>query len=432
MAKENKKEPEIEEKPKLNLIEQLLAQNVRFFTFLYFDVFGKKYSLTVPISELDISVFAAGHETETAFGEAKLLPDRDNFFILPWQAENVFFITRVENKKDPFQYLEKAIVLLGEEGLGFAKAQSRVSFNVFDNLSWVLDSKTMASAIESVEMTSMGKNYPLSLGEEKQRAPPHDSTSAFRTQLAFVLKEFAGKEVISHYHGDSFGCCVMEFKETDLINSAISFLMLKFFAKNLSLQMNAIATFMPKPLWESPGNFYELSFTLEKDGKNTFLQEEEMSGLAKKFIGGILAHAPSLCLFTNPSTNSYRRLLEKIYGWSSSFENTILRFRKGRVVFSLPDPSCVPPMAIAATLLAGLDGVKNNTDPGTPLERTIIKRSLPSNLKETASALEDDNSYLGPLFEKDILSEYLRKKKAEYLLVEKYPSPIEYKQYLDI
>jgi glutamine synthetase len=227
--------------------------------------------------------------------------------------------------------------------------------------------------------------------------------------------------------------------------------------KNVAFQAGKTATFMPKPLYGDNGSGMHCHQSLWKDGKPLFAGDQYagMSEMAMYYIGGIIKHAKALCAITNPTTNSYRRLVPGYeapvnLAYSSRNRSAAIRIpmyssspKARRLEVRFPDPSTNPYLAFSALMMAGLDGIQRKIDPGDPLDKDIYSLSpeelkgvptVPSSLDEALRALEEDHEFLlkGDVFTKDLLEEWISYKRAKEVdPVRLRPTPYEFALYYD-
>jgi glutamine synthetase len=247
-----------------------------------------------------------------------------------------------------------------------------------------------------------------------------------------------------------------------LLQAADSIMLIKYFTRMAARTHDQVATFLPKPLFGEAGNGMHFHQQLILDGVNAFYDSQDhnlMSETALFYIGGLLTHAPAILAFTNPSTNSYRRLIPGFEApvnafFSSGNRSAAIRIPKYatlpeevRFEFRPPDATCNPYLAMAAMLLAGIDGIKKRIDPTaagfgpinedifswTPEKRKTIK-SLPTSLHEALSALENDLGFLmeDDIFPQSLIDQWLNKKYREDKEVRSRPHPYEIELYCDI
>jgi glutamine synthetase len=290
-------------------------------------------------------------------------------------------------------------------------------------------------------------------------APPADRLMELRCAIVSFLE---GNGVWVKYHHHEIGGAgevEIEIGFNELLKAADNTLFIKYAARNIAHRHGKSATFMPKPLPSYPGNGMHLHQYLVKGGKNVFYAPNGYGGMSElglRYIGGLLAHGASLMAFTNPSTNSYRRLVpgfEAPVAFTFGLANRSAAIRipsyitdptKQRLELRTIDATCNPYLAYAAVLLAGLDGIERGIDPGTfgpyeenlhqlsPEERAKIKFA-PSSLSEALRALEQDHEYLlrGGVFTMEQLDAWLRAKREEVAGFYDKPHPYEYALYYD-
>ncbi|MDO4552906.1 MAG: type I glutamate--ammonia ligase [Bacillota bacterium] len=291
---------------------------------------------------------------------------------------------------------------------------------------------------------------------------PHDVTYDLRSKICTLL-EARGVPVKYHHHEvGGPGQVEIETEFGSLLEMADRTMILKYVVKNAAASVGKTATFMPKPLYAEAGNGMHVHMHLFKDGKPLFYDKEGYSGLsllAHYFIGGILAHAPSLCGFTNPSTNSFKRLVPGYeapvtIGYATANRSAVIRIpayatapEQKRFELRSPDGTCNPYYAYSAILMAGLDGVENQIDPRehgwgpydfnlytlSPEEKAKI-HGLPKTLDEALDALEEDHYYLtkGNVFPEKLIQVWVDKKRSEARRVNQVPHPAEYELYYDL
>jgi len=229
--------------------------------------------------------------------------------------------------------------------------------------------------------------------------------------------------------------------------------------KMVAHKMGMMATFMPKPIFGDNASGMHVHQSLWTKGKNMMYDPKdeyaEISQTCRYYIGGLMDHARSLCAFTNPTTNSYRRLVPGyeapvFIAWSKRNRSANIRipmYYKGieaakRIEYRTPDPACNPYLSFAAMLCAGLDGVKRKIDPGNPVDEDLYHlspskrkeygvRELPGSLKESIEHLQTDYMFLKTVFPQDLLEKYEELKLDEHLQTSLRPSPYEFYRYMD-
>jgi glutamine synthetase len=288
--------------------------------------------------------------------------------------------------------------------------------------------------------------------------PPTDSLQEVRNQIVLTLMQ-AGIDVDLHHHEvASGGQCEIGITLDTLVEMADKLQMHKYIVKNVARQHDLTATFMPKPIFGDNGSGMHTHQSLWKGG-NTLMYDENgyagLSDLARYYIGGILKHAPALLAFTNPSTNSYHRLVPgyeaPIYLlYSQRNRSAAVRIpltskspKAKRIEFRTPDVTSNIYLALAAQLMAGLDGIKNKIEPGEPMDKDLYELepeekeglpTVPGSLDEVLDALEADHEFLlqGDVFTPDLIKMYIGLKRNDVDALRLRPHPYEFNLYFDV
>ncbi|MCL2579342.1 MAG: type I glutamate--ammonia ligase [Oscillospiraceae bacterium] len=292
--------------------------------------------------------------------------------------------------------------------------------------------------------------------------PPQDRLSGFRSRVAIQMEKQGIPVKYHHHEVGGPGQLEIEVEFGTMLEMADKTMMTKHLIKNAAAAENRTATFMPKPIFGEAGSGMHVHIQLFKDGAPLFYDEKgyaQLSETALHFIGGLLAHAPALCAFTNPSTNSYKRLIPGFeapvtIGYATSNRSSVIRIpayakhpKNKRFELRSPDGTCNPYYAYAAILMAGLDGVQKKTDPQaagygpfdfnlfdlSPDEQKAIKQ-LPRNLDEALDALEADHAFLaaGGVFPLRLIETWVSGKRAEAARCNQLPQPVEFEMYYDL
>ena len=289
--------------------------------------------------------------------------------------------------------------------------------------------------------------------------PPSDTLQDLRSEICLKLME-AGIDVEVHHHEvGTAGQGEIDIRYGELTVTGDKMALYKYIIKNVARENNLVATFMPKPLFQDNGSGMHVHQSLWKNGKNIFYDPQGYSLLSEDalyYIGGLLAHARSLCAIIAPTTNSYKRLVPGYeapvnIAYSQRNRSACVRIpvysksEKGkRIEFRPPDPSCNSYLAFSALLLAGLDGIQNRIHPGDPLDRDLYDlepeeladiESTPVSLGDALDALEEDHEYLlkGDVFTQDVLDTWIDyKRENEVDAVNIRPHPYEFYLYHDI
>jgi glutamine synthetase len=327
------------------------------------------------------------------------------------------------------------------------------------------NSRLYQPEIISVEQYGTSK-YPIRRKRGYDAPPFQDSLTEFRFEVAEILKKYYFIKVTNLIHEvASNGQIEINFMHSTLTKSADNVQMYKDVVRNVAKQHNKVANFMPKPIFDEkngPKNYdnggdngsgMHTSVSLWKDShsaknnnnNNIFFDRDddyaELSQIARYFIGGILDHASSLAALVTPTVNSYYRMIPgfeaPVYiAWARGNRSAVVRvpvdqknnFKSKRIEFRAPDPSSNPYLAFSAIAAAGLDGMKNKTDPGTPINENIYKmsdskrnslgiKSLPSSLEESLEALKSDGDYLRICFDNELIETYSILKEEEMIQI---------------
>ncbi len=326
----------------------------------------------------------------------------------------------------------------------------------------------------SVEMTSVESEWSSTNGFDNNGGYvtpahrgyhadlPNDLTYDLRSRICMMLEERGVKVKYHHHEVGGSGQVEIEVELGEMTQMADNTMTIKYIVKNAALQEGKTATFMPKPIYKEAGNGMHVHMLLFKDGKPVFYDPNgysELSDTALYFIGGLLKHAASLAGFTNPSTNSYKRLVPGFeapvtIGYATSNRSAVIRIpayakspSKRRFELRCPDATCNPYYAYAAILMAGIDGVKNKIDPSKcgwgPFDFNLYTlsdeekaklQSLPKTLDEALDALEADHDYLtaGGVFPERLIELWVAKKRAEGKEITQMPHPAEFAKYYDL
>jgi glutamine synthetase len=288
--------------------------------------------------------------------------------------------------------------------------------------------------------------------------PPTDSQEDIRTEMVMEMQKVGIYIERQHHEVATSGQAEIDMRFDSMVACADKLMYFKYIVKNVAKRNGKTATFMPKPLFGDNGSGMHTHISLWKGGKPLFAGNEYagISKMALHFIGGILKHARSLAALTNPTTNSYKRLVPGFeapvnLAYSGRNRSASIRIpmysaspKAKRVEIRFPDPSCNPYIAFAAMLMAGLDGIENKLDPGDPLDKDIYDLgpeelanvpSMPGSLEDALDALEEDHEYLlkGDVFTQDAIDKWLEyKRDREVNALRLRPHPYEFMLYYDI
>ncbi len=461
---------------------------VRYVDFKFTDLIGRWHHLSVPVESFSRSMVERGIGVDGSSisrfrsvdaGDLNIVPDLSAAFVDPfWQEDTVSFICNLveADTGEPFEADPRGIARKAQEVLASSGVadESRwgpeFEFYLFDEVRWeVLEHRSMF-AVDSAEgfWNKGGSEEHVGLGLHLGRKNgyhairPFDTHADLRAEMVRCIQEYASIPVKYHHH-EVGGPAQQEIEIMflPLMEAADAVMIVKYMIRCVAAVNSCSATFMPKPLAELAGNGLHLHLKLFKEGKPVFFDPEgeyaNLSDTALSFMAGILHHGPSLCAFTNASTNSYKRLVPGFEApvnlfFSLANRSAAIRIPKyavepaeKRFEYRPPDATANPYLAMAAILMAGLDGVEKGMDPrkmgmgpftgdiSTPERAAELGiRSLPASLREALEALERDHEYLlrGGVFSERMIERWISyKTETEVGPVERTPVPMEYELY---
>lgn len=390
-----------------------------------------------------------------------LIPDLETAVIDPFrEAPTLSFYANVfltDEARTPFsqdgRYIAKRAteVLKKYTGADTSLWGPEFEFYIFSKVKF--DTRTSASYYEVEHAEEFFKNG-------YHAANPFDVYDDFRDKTCRMLKDFGIKVKYHHHETGERGQQEIETYFTDLLTTADNIITVKYALFNLAERNNIFVTFMPKPMYHQAGSGMHLHLFLTKKGKNAFYKKGEygnVNELGKYFIGGLLKHGQALSLFTNPSTNSYKRLVPGFEApvaltYSKGNRSSAIRIpayisnpEMTRIEYRPPDSTANPYLCLSAMLLAGIDGIVNKIDPVKesfgPYDKNITDYSmkdkiqyLPRNLEESVDALEMDNDFLkrDNVISDEVIEQWVKIKKEEINSINTMPHPFEYKMYFNL
>ncbi|ADI02331.1 type I glutamate--ammonia ligase [Syntrophothermus lipocalidus] len=376
-------------------------------------------------------------------------------------------ITRQPYSRDPRYVAKKAEAYLKSTGIADTSYWGpEMEFFIFDDVRFDQSVNFGYYYLDSIEGEwNTGRQENPNLGYKARYkegyfpVPPHDSHQDLRSEMVKVLMGVGIGVEVHHHEVASGGQAEIDMRFDSLVRMADKCMMYKYVVKNVARRHNKVVTFMPKPLFQDNGSGMHTHQSLWKDGVNLFYDPKGyglLSQLAKYYIGGLLKHAPALMAFCAPTTNSYKRLVPGFEApvnlvYSMRNRSAAIRIpvytdnpKSKRIEFRPPDPSCNPYLAFAAMLMAGLDGIENEIDPGDPVDKNIYEldeqeaakiRTVPGSLEEALNALEEDHDFLlkGNVFTTDLLEVWIKyKREKEVEPIKLRPHPYEFQLYFDL
>jgi glutamine synthetase len=449
----------------------------------FMDFPGLWQHFTVPISSLTEDLFEDGLGFDgssirgwQAINESDMIviPDLETALIDPFMKPNTLSLicdiydplTREKYSRCPRNIAQKAEAYLKSTGIAdLANFGPEAEFFIFDDIRFDQNEHSCYYFIDSLEgRWNSGRVENPNLGYKPRYkegyfpVPPTDSTNDLRSEMILTMID-CGLDIETHHHEvATAGQAEIDLKYASLVKTADSLLLYKYITKNTARKYNKTVTFMPKPLFADNGSGMHVHVSLWKGNKPLFAGSgyAGLSEIALYFIGGLLKNAPALTAITNPTTNSFKRLVPGYeapvnLAYSQRNRSAACRIpvysaspKAKRVEFRCPDPSCNPYLAFSAILMAGIDGITNKVHPGEPLDKDIYDLSpeeladvpsTPATLEDALDALEKDHEFLlkGDVFTEDVIETWIKyKREKEVDAMRLRPHPYEFSLYFDI
>ncbi|SDH13018.1 type I glutamate--ammonia ligase [Agrococcus jejuensis] len=460
-------------------------EDVKFLDIRFTDLPGVQQHFNIPAATVDEDFFTVGQLFDgssirgfqgIAESDLQLIPDVTTCYVDPFrESKTLIMIFDIYNPRtgeiyhrDPRQVAHKAEQYLTSTGIAdTAFFAPEAEFYVFDDVRYDVKQNQSFYAVDSEEGAwnsgrveeggNLGNKTPYKGGYFP--VSPVDKQADLRDDMSLKLID-AGLELErAHHEVGTGGQAEINYKFDTLVKSADDILKFKYIIKNTAEEWGKTATFMPKPLFGDNGSGMHTHQSLWKGGEPLFYDGNGYGGLsdtARWYIGGILAHAPALLAFTNPTLNSYRRLVKGFEApvnlvYSAGNRSAAIRIpitgtnpKAKRIEFRAPDASGNPYLAFAAQLMAGLDGIKNRIEPHEPVDKDLYELppeeaknipQVPGTLEEALAALEADHQFLleGNVFTEDLIQTWIEyKRENEILPAALRPHPFEYELYFGV
>ena len=467
------------------IMDLIREKNIQMVDFKMVDITGQYRHVSILAKDFDESVMKNGIGFDASnYGYAVVeksdmvfIPDPDTAVIDPFcqiptlsMTGNAMIIDSPQNR--PLAQYPRNIVLAAEQYMrdtGIADTimiLPEFEFYLFDQVGWEVKPNSIGVSLDAAQahwnsaVEGMGnivakqKNYHI--------AKPFDISYEARSEMCLHMAD-AGIEI--NYHHPEVGAAgqyEIEPKLGQLSKMADATMLIKYIVHNVARKYGLSATFMPKPVYGEAGSGMHVHMLLLKDGQPVFSDDNGYAHLSKTahyFMGGLLKHIASLCALTNPSTNSFKRLVPGFeapvtVGYATSNRSAVIRIPAyakeptlRRFELRNPDATCNPYFCYAAILMAGLDGVKNQIDPHEqgwgPYDFNLFHLSdeekkkltgLPTSLEEALDALEADHDYLtaGGVFPQELLNNWIASKRAECRQMSAIPHPVEFEKYYNL
>ncbi len=465
------------------VLDLIKEKNIKVVDLRFLDFPGVWQHFTVPASELDEGSFEAGFGFDGSSirgwqpihaSDMLVVPDASTALMDPFFEEPTLVligdivdpVTKEAYSRDPRNIAKKAEAYLKSTGVGdTAFFGPEAEFFIFDDVRYDNASNGCFYEVDSVEgIWNTGRDECPNLGYKPRHkegyfpVPPTDKFQDMRTEMLLTLESLGIDTECQHHEVATAGQAEIDMRFKPLLQMGDQLMWFKYVLKNVAYKYGRTVTFMPKPLYGDNGTGMHTHISIWKDGEPVFAGDKYagMSETAMYAIGGILKHCRALCAFTNPSTNSYKRLVPGFeapvnLAYSSRNRSAAVRIpmysaspKAKRIEFRTPDPSCNGYLAFSAMLMAVLDGIENKIDPGEPLDKNIYDLppeelanipSAPGSLEEALEALKEDHEFLlkGDVFTQDVIDMWLEyKTENEVNAVKLRPHPIEFYLYYDI
>lgn len=469
------------------IIKLCKQKDIKMIDFKMTDLNGRWRHITIPIERFndDIFVYGIGFDGSN-YGFAPIeksdmvfIPDPDSAMVDPFADIPTLTMCGnacvIKEENEPFDQYPRNVALHAisyMKELGIADQMligPEFEFYLLDHVSYTVTPQHAAYSIDTKQAewntgldNGANNGYEVPYKSGYHAAAPQDIGYNLRSRMCMLLQEWGVQVKYHHHEVGGPGQMEIEVELGDMVDMADKTMIVKYVIKNAAVQEGKTATFMPKPIHKEAGNGMHVHMLLMKDGKPLFYDKDGYSGLSRTahyFIGGLLKHARSLCALTNPSTNSFKRLVPGFeapvtIGYATSNRSAVIRIpayaktpESKRFELRCPDATANPYYAYAAILMAGLDGIRNEIDPSvngwgpfdynlydlSPEEAAKIQ-ALPRTLPEALDALEADHDYLtaGGVFPERLIQIWLEKKRAESNELAQIPHPAEFQKYYDL
>ncbi|MGD9349148.1 MAG: type I glutamate--ammonia ligase [Desulfobacterales bacterium] len=466
-----------------DVLDMAKENGAKIVDLRFMDFPGLWQHFSVPISELEESSFEDGFGFDGSSirgwqpihaSDMLVVPDATTAKMDPfYEAPTLVLIcnivdpvTREAYTRDPRNIAQKADAYLKSSGIGdVAYFGPGAEFFIFDDIRFESTRYAAFYEIDSVEGNwNTGREEGPNLGYKPRHkegyfpVPPMDKFQDLRTEMLLTLENLGIEIEAQHHEVATAGQAEIDMRFKPLLQMSDQLMWFKYVLKNVAYRHNHTVTFMPKPLFEDNGTGMHTHISIWKDNQPLFAGDK-YAGVSQEAlygIGGILKHCRALTAFTNPTTNSYKRLVPGFeapvnLAYSSRNRSAAVRIpmysaspKAKRIEFRTPDPSCNGYLAFSAMLMAVIDGIQNKIDPGDPLDKDIYNLppeelaeipSAPGSLEEAIEALKADQEFLlkGDVFTQDAIDMWIEyKTENEINDVKLRPHPHEFFLYFDI
>jgi glutamine synthetase len=474
----------VEERTPDDVLQLIGDEGIEIVDVRFCDLPGLMQHFSMPAGQLTAEVFDEGvgfdGSSIRGFQEIQesdmlLVPDPNTAVIDPFTQHNTLNLNCFVNdpvtgesySRDPRYVARKAEEYLTSTGLADTCYMGpEAEFFVFDDVRFDQNEHEGYYSIESVEAAwNTGREENPNLGYKPRYkegyfpVPPMDHFQDLRSEMILVLERVGVEIEIHHHEVGTAGQAEIDMRFDSLLRMADKLMLYKYVVKNVARQAGKTATFMPKPVFQDNGSGMHTHQSLWKGGEPLFYSEAGYAGLSdlgRWYIGGLLTHAPAILAFSNPTTNSYKRLVPGYEApvnlvYSQRNRSAAVRIplysqspKAKRLEFRCPDPSCNPYLAFSAMLMAGLDGIQNRIEPPDPVDKDLYDLppeelskvpQVPGSLDAVLSALEEDQAFLkaGGVFTDDLIETWVTyKRESEVDALRLRPHPWEFALYYDL
>jgi glutamine synthetase len=464
-----------------DVLKMIKDKDVKFLDIRFTDTKGKMQHVTADVSCVDKDMFTDGYAFDGSSiagwkgieaSDMTLMLDPTSAHMDPFFAQTTMAIfadvlepsTGEPYERDPRSISKRAEAYMKSLGVGdTVYVGPEAEFFIFDDVKFSADPYNTGFRLDSSELPS-NNNTDYEMGNLGHRprtkggyfpVPPVDSCQDIRSEMLSVMAEM-GVVVEKHHHEVASAQHELGVKFGELVTMGDHMQIYKYVIHQVAQAYGKSACFMPKPIFGDNGSGMHVHMSIWKNGKPQFAGNKyaDLSDMCLNFIGGILKHAKSINAFSNPTTNSYKRLVPGyeapvLLAYSARNRSASCRIphvtnpKAKRVEIRFPDPAANPYLAYTALLMAGLDGIQNKINPGDPMDKNLYDlppaelAKIPTvcgSLREAMESLDKDREYLkkGGVFTDDMIDAYIELKMAEVERFEMTPHPVEFDMYYSV
>jgi glutamine synthetase len=464
-----------------DVLKMVKDKDVKFVDFRFTDTKGKMQHVTAHASTVGEDTFQEGYAFDGSSiagwkgiesSDMLLMPDATTAHLDPFFAQSTVALfcdvleptTGQFYERDPRGIAKKAEAYMKSTGVGDTIFMGpEAEFFIFDDVRFSADPYNTGFRVDSTELpTNTGTEYEMgNLGHRPRTkggyfpVPPIDSCQDIRSEMISVMAEM-GVAVEKHHHEVAAAQHELGIKFAPMVNIADHLQIYKYVIHMVAQAYGKTACFMPKPIFGDNGSGMHVHQSIWKGGKPVFAGNKyaDLSETALSYIAGVLKHAKAINAFTNPTTNSYKRLVPGyeapvLLAYSARNRSAACRIphvsspKAKRFEVRFPDPAANPYLGFTAMLMAGLDGIANKLHPGEPIDKNLYDlppaelASIPTvcgSLREALDSLDKDRGFLkmGGVMNDDMIDAYIELKMAENMRYEMAPHPIEYEMYYSV